>query len=437
MAATMLEETQQIEEVSFSLFSPAEVRLLGRIQITEARLDISDKSNEAIQSLKSPLMGPIQNRVRCSRCTLSSPECPGHFAYVEFPTRLNGEKVYVLHNELMSIIFKTVQCCCQSCGTPLMSPHAVETQGYNRLKGVKRLDAIAKDSIKIEACRAIIKTPQGDKLCGHPNPIYYLGRDKDRGNFLRYYSRGDKKVPVEDMAKLSPAKIRDIFRLLALDVKAPQMLGFAPGILPEYMVLENLLILPTSYRPPRIVGDKVTHNDLTNLYAEIVRVCNTINKHNLSPDVEEKDVSLLFTYVSTLFNNSNGAYHYSNNGRPHRTLKCLMTGKGRLIRGYIQGKRVNYCIRSVASPNPRLRLRQVGVPASLAKTVTYPEWVDETNLVRLQRYVDDGPGQVQGPCAGDLLADRRDGDGASAGAGRQGGPLADGTARGGRSALRG
>ena len=385
-----MDEFQQIEQVSFSLFSPEEVRALGQIQITESKLDISDKSNEAIQSLKSPLMGPIQNRVKCPRCTLSSPDCPGHFAYVEFPTRSTGEKVYVLHNELMPTIFKTVQSCCQGCGTPLLSQHAVETRGFDRLRGAKRLDAIAKESVKVESCRAVIKTPQGDKLCGHPNPIYYLGRDKDRGNFLRYYARGEKKVALEDMAKLGPGKIRDIFRLLALDQKALQLLGFAPGILPEHMVLENLLILPTSYRPPRVVGDKVTHNDLTNLYSEIVRVCNTINRHNLSADAEEKDAGLLFTYVATLFNNSSGAYHYANNGRPHRTLKCLMTGKGRLIRGYTQGKRVNFCIRSVASPNPRLRLRQVGIPRSLAMTVTYPEWVDEVNLVRLQRYVDDG-----------------------------------------------
>jgi DNA-directed RNA polymerase beta' subunit len=391
MAGTM-EEVQQVEKVSFSLFSPEEVRRLGSFQITTAGLDLSEQSPELYQSLRSPLMGPVQMRMKCTRCHLSSPNCIGHFAYIEFPTRTNGEKVYVLHNELMPIIFKTVQCACQSCGTPLLNPRQVENAGFNRLRGAKRLDAIAKESEKQDACHAVIKTAEGDKLCGHPNPRYFLGRDKDRGNFIRYYVRGDGKKPaLEDMAKLTPAKIRDIFRLLAIDPSALEMLGFAPGILPENMVLENLLVLPTSYRPPRVLNDKVSHNDLTHLYAEILRVCNAINKHNLSPDAEEKDVGLLFTYVSTLFNNSSGAYHYTNgNNRPHRTLTCLMKGKGRLIRGYTQGKRVNFCIRSVASPNPRLRLRQVGIPRSLAQIVTYPEWVDETNYERLQRYVDTG-----------------------------------------------
>ena len=384
-----MEEIQQVEEVAFSLFSPSEVRLLGKISIIESDLEISDKGNEAIQSLKSPEMGPIQNRVKCRRCTLYSPDCPGHFAYIEFPTRSNKEKVFILHNEMMSTIFKTVQSCCQSCGSTLLSQHHVETKGLNRLNGAKRLDAIAKESIKVDACRAVIKTAEGDKICGHPNPIYYLGRDKDRGNFLRYYARGEKKVTVENMAKLSPARIRDIFRMLKLDVKSLQMLGFSPGILPENMVLENILVLPTSYRPPRIVGDKATHNDLTQLYSVIVDICNKINKHNLSPDAEEKEVASLFVHVSMMFNNSTGMAKY-HTGRPYRTLTCLMKGKGRLIRGYTQGKRVNFCMRSVASPNPRLRLRQVGIPRLLAEVVTYPEWVDETNIERLQGYIEDG-----------------------------------------------
>ena len=338
-------------------------------------------------------MGPTQTRVTCDRCLMQSPDCPGHFAYIEFPTRSNSEKVYILHAELMTTIFKTIQCCCHECGSPLMSRQQIEAGRFDGLKGAKRLDAIAKESVRIDACRAVLPKPGGGTMiCSTANPLYFLGRDKDRGNFIRYYARSDnKRVALENMAKLSPSRIRKIFQLLALEPGATQLLGFAPGILPEHMVLENLLVLPAPYRPPRYLNGKEAHNDLTHLYSDIVRTCNSIGAHNMSPDAEEKAVGLLFTLIATLFNNSSGQCHYNNGaGRPLRTLKCLMTGKGRLIRGYTQGKRVNFCIRSVASPNPRLRLRQVGVPRSLAEIVTIPEWVTEDNYARLQRYVDEG-----------------------------------------------
>mgnify|MGYP000347602907 CR=1 FL=1 len=47
--------------------------------------------------------------------------------------------------------------------------------------------------------------------------------------------------------------------------------------------------------------------------------------------------------------------------------------------------------RSVISPDPNLRIEQVGVPVHMAKVLTYPELVTESNIERLRRSVRNGP----------------------------------------------
>jgi DNA-directed RNA polymerase beta' subunit len=371
---------REIKEVNFSLFSPDEIREKSGVPITVYKLDIGDRKDESLQSLYSPVMGPSQNHVRCSRCTLSTPDCTGHFGYIEFPKRRNGSKVLILHEGFFSTIVSILRSVCTECGTPLLNENELKRRGLLRYKGEKRLKAIAEVSVKIDRCSAV----DGAAVCVHSNNVFVT---KEKGNYIRYHAKNEK-VAIDNMPMMSPEAIRKVLHLFGMSPKNLELLGFDPNIKPEYMVLENILVLPPSARPPRVIGDKVTHNDLTHLYAEIVRTCSLITEGQTA-DGEEASIKLLYSLVSYLFNNSKGKYHYKN-GRPHRTIKCLLTGKGRLIRGYTQGKRVNFCIRSVASPNPNLRLNQVGVPAELARIVTYPERVDETNITRLQRYVDEG-----------------------------------------------
>lgn len=369
---------REIRQIDFSVYSPEEVRALGATQITEHKLDIGDRHNDNLQSLYARSMGPSQNRVPCPRCLLQSPDCTGHFGYIEFPQRMSdGTDVYILHEGMLDVILALLRSVCFACSAPLLSKNELSRRGLLRLKGMKRLKAIADESIKRDMC-----TESDERgACGCSNPLFVA---REKANYIRYHGRDEKGVKLENMPMLSSNEIRQKFTLISSEHLL--LLGFAPAIRPEYMVLKNLLVLPPIARPPRVLGDQLTHNDLTILYADIIRTCNALRA---SADKEEENVSILYTLVSTLFNNSKGKYKYSN-GRPHRTIKCALTGKGRLIRGYTQGKRVNFCIRSVASPNPNLRLSQVGIPQHLAEIVTYPEVVDVTNIKRLQRYMDEG-----------------------------------------------
>ena len=57
----------------------------------------------------------------------------------------------------------------------------------------------------------------------------------------------------------------------------------------------------------------------------------------------------------------------------------------------MMGKRVNYAARSVISPDPYLDTNEVGVPIFMAKKLTYPEPVNEYNIEKLRKRIENGP----------------------------------------------
>merc|ERR1719370_2607929 len=57
-----------------------------------------------------------------------------------------------------------------------------------------------------------------------------------------------------------------------------------------------------------------------------------------------------------------------------------LKGKQGRFRGNLSGKRVDFSSRTVISPDPNLRIEQVGVPIHVAKVLTYPEKVNRANI---------------------------------------------------------
>jgi len=54
------------------------------------------------------------------------------------------------------------------------------------------------------------------------------------------------------------------------------------------------------------------------------------------------------------------------------------------------GKRVDFSARSVISPDPSLKLNELGVPLSIAKHLTFPEIVNNRNKEYLKKFVQNG-----------------------------------------------
>ena len=71
-------------------------------------------------------------------------------------------------------------------------------------------------------------------------------------------------------------------------------------------------------------------------------------------------------------------------------------GKEGRIRGNLMGKRVDFSARTVITPDPNLSINQVGVPRSIARTLTVPERVTRFNMARLHQLVERGPKEHPG-----------------------------------------
>ena len=68
-----------------------------------------------------------------------------------------------------------------------------------------------------------------------------------------------------------------------------------------------------------------------------------------------------------------------------------LTGKQGRFRGNLSGKRVDFSARTVISPDPNLRVDQVGVPVLVAKIMTFPERVNRYNIDKMRKCVQNGP----------------------------------------------
>ena len=79
-----------------------------------------------------------------------------------------------------------------------------------------------------------------------------------------------------------------------------------------------------------------------------------------------------------------------------RGLCQRLKGKQGRFRGNLSGKRVDFSGRTVISPDPNLRVDQVGVPVLVAKTMTYPERVNRYNLEKLKLCIENGPDKHPG-----------------------------------------
>ena len=83
-------------------------------------------------------------------------------------------------------------------------------------------------------------------------------------------------------------------------------------------------------------------------------------------------------------------------GRALRSIKERLVGKTGRVRGNLMGKRVDFSARSVITPDPNIRIGELGVPLQIAKNITYPVKVNSRNKKFLTKLVQNGPDEYPG-----------------------------------------
>ena len=166
---------------------------------------------------------------------------------------------------------------------------------------------------------------------------------------------------------------------------------------PEWIIMKVLPVPPITVRPSITLdsGDR-SEDDLTHKLVDVLRINQRLreNRDAGGPQLIIEDLwELLQYHCTTYFDNQTSgippARHRS--GRPLKTLSQRLKGKEGRFRSNLSGKRVNFCARTVISPDPNLGINEVGVPVATAKELTVPIRITSRNREQLRQMILRGP----------------------------------------------
>jgi len=342
--------TKQVKDIQFKLLSPEEIKKIGRAKIVTPELyDVDGYPVDG--GLMDLRLGAIDPGVRCRTCGGTLKECLGHPGYIELARA-------VLHIDYIQIIDIALKAYCNVCGKFLLNEE--DSKKYSLADRIKK----AKNVKRCPHCQA-----EQEKIKLEKPTTFMVGKKR-----------------------IFPTEIRE--RLERIPDEELKYIGINPKVFrPEWAVLTLLLVPPVTVRPSITLetGER-SEDDLTHKLSDIIRANQRLweNLNAGAPEVIIEDLwDLLQYHVTTFFNNNISgippARHRS--GQPLKTIEERIKGKEGRIRHNLTGKRVNFSSRSVVSPDPFLKIYEIGVPYEVATIITVQEMVTSTNIENLKKII--------------------------------------------------
>ena len=195
---------------------------------------------------------------------------------------------------------------------------------------------------------------------------------------------------------LTPEILLKCFRRISDDDVT--FMGFSPiWSRPDWMICQVLAIPPPAVRPSvKHDSQQRSEDDITHIICNILKANKTLQdkiQTNASANVINDWTTVVQYYVATLVDNKipGVAAVVQRSGRPLKAIKERLVGKHGRVRGNLMGKRVDYSGRSVITPDPNLKARELGVPLKMSKNLTKPVVVNFRNIKFLEKLVRNGP----------------------------------------------
>ena len=193
----------------------------------------------------------------------------------------------------------------------------------------------------------------------------------------------------EKKINLTAERVHEIFRHIS-DEEC-YILGMDPKFArPDWMLVTALPVPPLCVRPAVVMfGSARNQDDLTHKLSDILKANNELirnEQQGAAAHIISENVKMLQFHVATLSDNDMPGLPRAmqKSGRPLKAIKARLKGKEGRIRGNLMGKRVDFSARTVITPDPNLRIDQVGVPRSIAQNLTFPEIVTPFNIDKMQ-----------------------------------------------------
>lgn len=359
--------SEKVEEIQFSILSPEEIEKMSVVHVTSNEL--YENNLPKFFGLFDPKMGPYDKNFLCNTCKQTYMNCPGHFGHIEL-----AEPVYYIH--FMNILKKLLSCVCYTCSSLLFDK-----------ANDKKMKILLKKNKQKKFQYVFLNLLKSCVHCARNQPKF------TKEGMYMYVTAVSKSKIKEAKMKLYAKKCLEILKHISdEDCK---LLGFISNK-PEWLICQVLAVPPPCIRPSVKHSINLrSEDDLTYKLLDIIKANNQltqkIKKNNLT-HIEDY-IDYLQYHVTTLIDNDirgvPPAQHRS--GRILKAYKQRIKGKEGRIRGNLMGKRVNFSGRSVISPDPYLRIDQIGIPIKIAKILTIKEVVNDYNIKELQQYVYNGP----------------------------------------------
>jgi len=364
------------------MLSPEEIIKNSVAEITTRDTYINNKP--VINGLFDPRMGVLEPGIICPTDGHNYMKTPGYFGHI-----LLARPVYYI--QYLSAIIRILRMVCFKCGKLLISKEKyaklVETMNDD-----EKFNYIFSIASKVKRCGECTDDGCG---CKQPNKI----RKEDK-TIATLYAEWDNIEGVADekkmSIKLSCEMVLALFKKISDDDIS--FMGFSPTFSrPEWMICQVLAVPPPAVRPSvKHDSQQRSEDDISHILVNIIKANNTLQEKinaNANATVINDWTTVLQYYVATQVDNNipNVAQVAQRSGRPLKSIKERLNGKGGRVRGNLMGKRVDFSARSVITPDPNLSIGQIGVPMKIAKNITKPVTVNSTNRDFLLKLVQNGP----------------------------------------------
>ncbi|CAJ1955371.1 unnamed protein product [Cylindrotheca closterium] len=163
----------------------------------------------------------------------------------------------------------------------------------------------------------------------------------------------------------------------------------------EVFFLQAVAVPPNRFRPPMHLGGMVVEHG-QNQYLTKILQSNELVRSNFASNSEALAYKFwidLQTHVNCYMDSAKDP---SLNKNTAPGIRQLLERKEGMFRKHMMGKRVNFCCRSVISPDPYIGTNEIGIPRHFVETLTYPTPVTDINIEEMRRIVERGPKKYPG-----------------------------------------
>ncbi|KAA1468311.1 beta and beta-prime subunits of DNA dependent RNA-polymerase [Dentipellis sp. KUC8613] len=395
---------RKVKEVQFGILSPEEIKAYSVAKVEHPEVMDETTHKPKMGGLMDPRMGTIDRNFKCQTCGEGMSECPGHFGHIELARP-------VFHPGFIVKVKKILESICVNCGKlkadisdpnfadkirHVRDPKTRMAVVWSHCKGKMICDT---DEPKEEGEGAENDEPKkGHGGCGHPQPQI---RKEGLKLFLQYKRSKDDD---DEIKSLQPDRrlftASEVYTTLKkISDSDLHLLGLSDEYArPEWMILTILPVPPPPVRPSIAVdgGAMRSEDDLTYKLGDIIKASVNVRRceqEGAPAHVITEFEQLLQFHVATYMDNDIAGIPQAlqKSGRPVKAIRARLKGKEGRLRGNLMGKRVDFSARTVITGDPNLELDEVGVPKSIAMTLTYPERVTPYNIAYLQELVRNGP----------------------------------------------